>query len=97
MKYSAEKRKWIQAVPVPSRWCRCERGRPFSTFWKKAWMHFRTSICQPGRMDACRLLDKCFAENNIGCEEALPKITSAFGEDLKSKDTVNCLHLWRKA
>ena len=30
-----------------------------------------------------------FAEINIGCKQPLPKLSSAFGEDPKGKDTVN--------
>ena len=30
-----------------------------------------------------------FAEINIGCKQPLPKLSSAFGEDPKSKELVN--------
>ena len=33
---------------------------------------------------------KYFTEINIGCKQPLSKLLSAFGEDPKGKDSVNC-------
>ena len=34
-------------------------------------------------------LIECFAKIKIGCEQPLPKLSSAHSEDLKGKDTIN--------